>query len=127
MIRIATASALAAAVLGWLLWPSSAPATELTVGSADRVVTVAVATPRVGDRDVEVRVTDRTGRADDAGPVEVTAVLPTMGFCAAPAPATPLGGGRFRAARVPLMSPGDWQLRVDAGGATHVLPLTVLP
>nr|BFE60077.1 hypothetical protein GCM10020063_046030 [Dactylosporangium thailandense] len=129
MRRLATALAavLTAAALGWLLWPAGAAPVELTVGSTRYIVTVAVAEPRAGERDVAVVVTDRTGRPDATGPVEITVVLPAMGFCAAPVAATPLGGGRFRAARVPLMSPGEWLLRVTAAGTAHVLPLTVRP
>jgi YtkA-like len=99
-------------ITAWLLWPSSREPTLVTGGTAEHLVTVTVASPRVGTTAVELGVTRRDGTPAALRSAQVLAVMPAMGHTDRPVPATPLGPGRYRVPDLTLTMSGPWQLEV---------------
>ncbi|MBF6327620.1 FixH family protein [Nocardia transvalensis] len=100
------------ALLVWLLWPSPPGPLVLRSGTPRHLVTLAIAHPRLGDSDVDIEVSDRSGNPVDAM-VHLEAIEPRMGHAAPLVMATPTGPGHFRAAAVPFMTTGPWELRLS--------------
>jgi hypothetical protein len=123
----------AAAILGWFVWPHPSSPAVLHTGTAHYVIAVTTERPRVGTSGVEIALTARdSGTAQPAiEAVQIQAVMPLMGYATQPVTAGPTtqDGSRFRAAGLPLMAPGPWELLVAItfpGGADYVtLPLWV--
>ncbi len=112
----------------WLSWPSNRAPTVITGGTAEHLVTLTVASPRVGTTAVELGVTRRDGAPAALRSVQVLAVMPAMGHTDLPVPAMPLGPGRYRAAGLALTMSGQWQLEVimTEGGAVDRLVVPVV-
>ncbi|MFI6214941.1 FixH family protein [Nocardia brasiliensis] len=126
---IAAALVVVLAVLGWLLWPSSAQAVALRSGTERHLVTVTLERVRLGDTAVDVAVTDRAGAPTAHATVTVQATQLLMGHAGPPVALTAAGDGRFHADSVSLMMTGPWELRltIDAhGGVDQInVPLWV--
>jgi YtkA-like len=114
--------------MAWLLWPSARAPTVVTGGTAEHLVTVTVASPRVGTTAVELGVTRRDGAPAALRSAQVLAVMPAMGHTDLPVRATPLGPGRYRVAELALTMSGQWQLEVimTEGGAVDRLVVPVI-
>jgi hypothetical protein len=113
-----------AATLGVILWPRPPGPVVLHAASAHYSVTATVETPRVGSTAVEVELGGGPGTT-----VTIQAVMPQMGHATPPVTAAPAGAGRYRAAGIPLLMTGPWelQLSIGSGGAVEhlTLPLVV--
>ncbi|HEY0452682.1 FixH family protein [Actinophytocola sp.] len=118
-----------AVVVGWLVWPTPPGPVVLHAGTSHYVVTATVDSARIGGTAVEIDLSTRARVPVDHATVEIDAVMPLMGHAAPPAPAESAGGGRYRAAQVPLMMTGPWELHVSidgpAGADNLMLPLAV--
>jgi hypothetical protein len=119
-------------LLGWLVWPSPPGPTVLRTGTPSYVVTATLESPRLGMTgvDIEVAARDPHAATTTVGTVRVQAVMPLMGYATEPIGTTPApGSGQSRAAGLPLMMTGPWQLLVSiphSGGTDHlVLPFWV--
>jgi hypothetical protein len=135
--RARTATGIATAIvalliLGWLLWPSPPGPTVLRAGTPHYVVTATLETPRLGMTgvDIEVAARDPHTATTTVGTVQVQAVMPLMGYATEPITTTPAPDtAHSRAAGLPLMMTGPWQLLVSiprSGGTDHlVLPFWV--
>jgi hypothetical protein len=95
-----------------LLWPSNRGPALVTGGTAEHLVTLTVASPRVGTTAVELGVTRRDGAPAALRSAQVLAVMPAMGHTQRPVPATPVGPGRYRVPDLTLTMSGQWQLEV---------------
>ncbi|CAN5143501.1 hypothetical protein BH09ACT8_BH09ACT8_08530 [soil metagenome] len=123
---------LAAAVLGWFVWPSPPGPTLLHTGTPHYLVTATLQSPRLGASGVDIAVTARDAHsvAVRVRSVQVQAVMPLMGYATEPIVTTPGPADyHWRAAGLPLMMTGPWQLLVSVsytGGADHLtLPFWV--
>jgi hypothetical protein len=123
----------AAAILGWFAWPHPPGPTVLYTGTAHYVTAVTADSPRLGATDVDIALTARdtgTGQPPIEA-VQIQAVMPLMGYSSQPVAAGSVtqGSSRFRAAGLPLMVTGPWELLVAItfrGGADYVtLPFWV--
>ncbi|ATL65667.1 FixH family protein [Nocardia terpenica] len=94
----------------WLAWPAAPGAQVLHTGTDRYMVTVTVHNVRVGTSDIDVAVDDRSGNPVPRAVIRVDAIEPRMGYAAQPIAATPTVPGRYRAAAVPFMMTGPWQL-----------------
>jgi hypothetical protein len=116
-------------ILGWLVWPKPPGPVLLHAGTSRYVVTTTVGSSRIGATDVDIGLTDRTGGPVDRATVEIEAIMPLMGHATPPVSADSLGNGHYRAAQVPLMMTGPWELQVSIDAAdgvdTLILPLSV--
>lgn len=113
------------ALVGWLVWPSAPGALVLHSGIADHIVTVTVASHRMGETSIDLMVTDRAGKPVPQAVIRVQAIEPRMGYSDPPISATAQGSGRYHAADVSFMMTGPWNLQVSiaAGGGTDQLSL----
>jgi len=113
------------ALAGWLLWPSPPGSLVLHGGTGDHIVTVTVASHRMGDTAIDLAVTDRAGKSVPQAVIRVQAIEPRMGYSDPPITATATGPGRYHAADVSFMMTGPWNLQVSiaAGGGTDQLSL----
>ncbi|MGF6887157.1 hypothetical protein ABIA39_004291 [Nocardia sp. GAS34] len=113
------------ALVGWLVWPSPPGALVLHSGTTDHIVTVTVASHRMGETSIDLVVTDRAGKPVPRAVIRVQAIEPRMGYSDPPITFTELGAGRYRAADVSFMMTGPWNLQVSiaAGGGTDQLSL----
>jgi hypothetical protein len=123
------AAVVAAVILGWLVWPKPPGPVALHAGTSHYVVTATVDSARMGTTDIEVDLTTRAGAPVDHAMVEIEAIMPLMGHATPPVSADSLGNGHYRAAQVPLMMTGPWELQVSIDAAdgvdTLILPLSV--
>jgi YtkA-like len=112
----------------WLSWPSTRAPAVVTGGTAEHLVTVTVARPRVGTTAVELGVARRDGAPAALRSAQVLAVMPAMGHTDLPVPAAPIGPGRYRVAELALTMSGQWQLEVimTEGGAVDRLVVPVI-
>jgi hypothetical protein len=113
------------ALVGWLVWPSAPGALVLHSGTADHIVTVTVASHRMGETSIDLTVTDRAGKPVPQAVIRVQAIEPRMGYSDPPITATAQGPGRYHAADASFMMTGPWNLQVSiaAGGGTDQLSL----
>jgi hypothetical protein len=122
---IAAAAALIAAGLAWL-WPVAPKPTVLHAGTPQYIVAATFTSTRIGTADVALAFAPRdpaTARTEIRA-VWLQAVMPTMGHTTERIPASPAsddgsGTATYRAAGLPLMMTGPWQLLVSsthAGG-----------
>jgi hypothetical protein len=125
----AIVAAAAAVILVWLLWPTPPGPVVLHAGTSHYVVTATVDSARMGGTAVEVDLATRAGAPLDRAMVQIQAVMPLMGHATPPVTADSAGGGRYRAAQVPLMMTGAWELQLSIaapdGVDTLMLPLSV--
>lgn len=99
----------------WWLWPEREPAIVLYGGTGRYLVAVTVG-DRVGMSDVGIRITDRNGKPLPDAQIRVQAVEPRMGYAAEPVTAVATAAGDYRAAQVPFMMSGPWEVRVSITG-----------
>jgi hypothetical protein len=120
------AAVLVVAALLWWLWPSPPGPVALHAGTPDRIVTVTVERPRLGSSDIEIALADRDGKAVADAVIRVDVVEPRMGVADPSVTAAATAPGRYRAAAVPFMSTGQWELRLTVDGtAPLVLPVWI--
>jgi hypothetical protein len=116
-------------ILGWLVWPKPPGPVLLHAGTSRYVVTTTVGSSRIGATDVDIGLTDRTGGPVDRATVEIEAIMPLMGHATPPVSADSVGNGHYRAAQVPLMMTGPWELQLSIDATNGVdrltLPLSV--
>jgi hypothetical protein len=116
----------AVAVIVWLLWPSPSGALVLHSGSPDHIVTVTIDSPRAGDTDIEIELTDRSGNPIDHAALRIQPIAPLAGHAGPALPARYAGPGRYHAVAVPLMMTGPWELRLSIDDADHLtVPLWI--
>jgi nitrogen fixation protein FixH len=123
------AAVVAAVILGLLVWPKPPGPVALRAGTSHYVVTATVDSARMGTTDIEVDLATRAGGPVGHAMVEIEAIMPLMGHATPPVSADSLGNGHYRAAQVPLMMTGPWELQVSIDAADGVdnliLPLSV--
>jgi hypothetical protein len=116
----------AAVILGWLVWPKPPGPVVLRAGTSQYVITATVDSARIGTTDIDIDLTNRTGGPIDRATVEIEAIMPLMGHASPPVSADSVGNGHYRAAQVPLMMTGPWELHLSIDAANGVDRL-VLP
>lgn len=123
------AAVVAAVILGLLVWPKPPGPVALHAGTSHYVITATVDSARMGTTDIEVDLATRAGGPVDHAMVEIEAIMPLMGHATPLVSADSLGNGHYRAAQVPLMMTGPWELQVSIDAADGVdnliLPLSV--
>lgn len=127
-IRLAAILAIVVVLLAlaaWLIWPSPPGKLVLHSGTADHIVTVTVASHRIGDTPIDLTVTDRAGKPVPGAVIRVQAIEPRMGYSDPLMTAMAIGADRYRVQNVSFMMTGPWNLQVSiaAGGGTDQLSL----
>jgi hypothetical protein len=125
LVAVGVATVVVIAVVGWLVWPSPPDPVVLNSGTPHHLVTVTLDSVRLGATAIEVTVTGRAGAPIDHGAVQIQANQTLMGHAGQPIAAVPSGDGRFRAAAVPLMMTGPWELRLSIDTHDGVEQLTL--
>ncbi|WP_433755231.1 FixH family protein [Nocardia sp. CA-135398] len=101
------------AAIAWFVWPRPSGPLVLKTGSAQHLVTISIESVRIGSTAIDVTVSDRSGATKDHAAVSIQANQPLMGHAGQPVAAMSTGPGHFRAASVPLMMTGPWELRLS--------------
>lgn len=110
---------------------SAAGGTTLTGGTAHDVVTLTIASPRIGMTAVDVQLAPRKGTVTtgQVPSVTVSAVLPTAGHAVPEYTAARAANGQYHVSALPLMMTGRWEVLVDIDGRGRhdrvVFPLTL--
>jgi hypothetical protein len=114
-----------AVILGWLMWPKPPGPVVLHAGTSHYVITATVGSSRIGTTDIDIDLTNRTGGPVDRATVEIEAIMPLMGHATPSVSAYSVGNGHYRAAQVPLMMTGPWELQLSIDATNGVDHLTV--
>jgi hypothetical protein len=124
VLLISVVAVLAAAIVAWLVWPSSGGEQTQRSTQGPYTVQLSVEDPHQGGNVFALTV---TGAAPDV--VTLEPVMPQMGHALAPSPAIAEGPGRFRTGDVLLPMSGQWEITVSlrgpSGATQHVFPLLV--
>lgn len=124
VLLISVVAVLAAAIVAWLVWPSSGGEQMQRSTQGPYTVQLSVEDPHQGGNVFALTV---TGATPDV--VTLEPVMPQMGHALAPSPAIAEGPGTFRTGDVLLPMSGQWEITVSlrgpSGATQHVFPLLV--